>query len=335
MPRTCYLHIGTGKTGSTSIQATFSGNRERLAAAGLLYPGGASCHYRLVSLFSARPRRVRDHLKSGMTDDAIMADVHAFRDGMLAEIAESDAPAVLLSSEDFFTLRPPAFARAMEFVRGIAPEVVVVCYIRHPVGRMLSGLQQRVKVGRMTLAEFDPATFERSMTERLEEILPALEGAELRLRPFDRQQLRGGDVVRDLLQVCGMPDDVCDGLETVRKNESLSHEAMQIADVLARTHPSRNERQWNKARARKVHQRLQEIGGMRFALPPDLAARVEAVGAAEVARLRDRFGLTFSDVTAPEGGAAWGPQTVEDLAQVINSLQLENERLRARLARPK
>ena len=51
-PSDIVLHIGSGKTGTTSIQRFLAQNRARLAELGLLYPQtpGRSRHYRL-SLF--------------------------------------------------------------------------------------------------------------------------------------------------------------------------------------------------------------------------------------------------------------------------------------------
>ena len=134
------LHIGTHKTGTTALQATFAAGRAALAARGLVYPvldGPEAGHHRLVTPWIDLGHRGYDGPAGIALWQALVAR-HAAGPGTL-----------VLSSEGFSRARP----RAVDFA-GLAGLVAdfdrrtVVCYLRNQADYIQSIYLEVLKRGR-------------------------------------------------------------------------------------------------------------------------------------------------------------------------------------------
>lgn len=121
-PKTCLLHIGTHKTGTTSFQALIAENREQFRNQGLFYPVTGRIYYG------------HHNLAWELSGD------HRFAPGAgsLAQLADelecTRASSVLLSSEDFECLyrRPNALLRIWETLGAAGYTTLVVMTLRQP-----------------------------------------------------------------------------------------------------------------------------------------------------------------------------------------------------------
>lgn len=103
-----WVHIGTHKTGTTSIQAALATNRERLRSLGLYVPRAGTTH----------ARSGHHNLAWQLRDDSRFRPAHGTLDDLLAELAEVAEPCAVISSEDFeycveYPQRLAAFERAL------------------------------------------------------------------------------------------------------------------------------------------------------------------------------------------------------------------------------
>jgi hypothetical protein len=122
------LHIGTHKTGTTTIQATLAANRRPLARCGIIYPktGGPPPHHVLAT-----------HWMGGPSRWGFISPLRRWQK-IVARHAGTDAT-VLLSSELFSRRRPPSVNFA-ELAEMLAPfdERLVVCALRNQVAYLQS-----------------------------------------------------------------------------------------------------------------------------------------------------------------------------------------------------
>jgi hypothetical protein len=144
--RTLYLHIGRGKTGTSSIQRFLAANRERLLAEGCHYVragdlAGDRGHKPFAYGFIDEPP---SYLREPGGVEQALAEV-------ATEIGASSAPCVLLSSENF-TLCNPERLRA--FFEAKAPDlgVKVVFFARSQDELVESQYNQLVKTAGMRLS---------------------------------------------------------------------------------------------------------------------------------------------------------------------------------------
>ncbi len=127
------LHVGTPKSGTTSLQNILARNRERLRRHGYLYPGENAGHF-LESL-SLRGSGFRGH--------SFPAAEGAW-DRVVADVLAHDGPA-LLSHETFGGARPRVVEQAVRSFPGRTVRVVITC---RDLGRQLPAVwQEGVKNG--------------------------------------------------------------------------------------------------------------------------------------------------------------------------------------------
>ncbi len=177
------LHIGINKTGTSSLQKTFSENADALRALGICYPetgrGGGAAHHDLSRALKGMPAE-----RLGLPA--------AWREDFIAE-AES-CPTCLVSSEDFATMPDPAMAATL-FPPG---ETRVVVYLREHVSHLVSWYQQYIH---STPSSLDFSDFTKLNRKAFHSILDGwarVYGSEnLVVRLYDRAALTNSDIVSD------------------------------------------------------------------------------------------------------------------------------------------
>jgi hypothetical protein len=233
------LHIGTAKTGTSSIQAFLHRNRQRLADIGYLYPvtPGARRHRRLglfVQPAAALPDTPGWDREGFSSAEAFRK---AFRRRLFTEINRSELSHVLMSEETLYGSPDQALRRLSRFTHRIAGNLRLVVYLRRQDDHLVSRYQQLVKVGetrrlaeRMQQLDFSKAYdhFARLCTWK-DLVAPD----EFVVRRFERDSFVDGSLYQDFLDAAGI-NTRADELEPVEEplNESLDAEAVEFLRIL-------------------------------------------------------------------------------------------------------
>ena len=125
--QTCYLHVGTHKTGTTSLQAFLTANAQKLADAGVAVPHAG----RPTRNFGAQNIGHHNLAWEAMGDARYDPDNGTFADAV-AEIARLRKPTAILSAEgfEFLHARHGALERWNEALAAIDYRVKIVLYLR-------------------------------------------------------------------------------------------------------------------------------------------------------------------------------------------------------------
>ncbi|MYL24792.1 hypothetical protein GLV89_13495 [Halomonas alkaliantarctica] len=138
-----YLHIGSNKTGTTSIQDTFHLNRPALEAQGVIYPGKERRHHTFY--FAAQqdkahwPRQFQ-HANAAELEQRI-AD---FFDALTYDF-QRHASVYLLSTEYLFISDKPAIERTLQWLHRFFDDIEIVAFVRQPSTHYASAQQQVIK----------------------------------------------------------------------------------------------------------------------------------------------------------------------------------------------
>lgn len=184
--KTVFLHIGTNKTGTSSIQHHFFQNRDLLASHGICYPGlgqDAAAHHELLS-WVTHPKKHEKHLKA-----------------LRKEIAPFDT--TIISSESLCDLEKPETLK--EVFAGY--DIRIILYLRDPVRYLLSWWQQDIQMGKRypDMSQY-LVTKRRSYIELVDRWVEVFGKANVTTHVYDRQQLPKGDVLLDFKNITGTSD---------------------------------------------------------------------------------------------------------------------------------
>lgn len=127
---TIYLHIGTHKTGTTTIQKFLSKNRQNLLSKGVLYPSSPASHHDLLQN------------KGKDKPWGLNFDVWEY---LLKEMKSEKPDKAVISSENFSRLYFEDVNKLRDYISGFNPKIIV--YLRRQDDYFTSLYCQAIKTG--------------------------------------------------------------------------------------------------------------------------------------------------------------------------------------------
>lgn len=142
--RKLHLHIGSYKTGSTSIQRTLQVNKKKLLNKyNLLYPGDDECQNLLFFLSKAPPKYWQREFK-GIDINVLSKRVVKYTQAIFDEIMDSNKD-VIISTEYLFALNTEEYVKnVIKFFEKIFTEIIVYIFVREPANFYKSWQQQSI-----------------------------------------------------------------------------------------------------------------------------------------------------------------------------------------------
>lgn len=229
------LHIGSGKTGTTTLQSTLCAHAEQLMQAGILYPTPLynKVNHNYLAALVHPMRDMPREFTSGETAsyEDIQARGAAFWNDIRRQIKASNPETVVLSGEYFFGLSQAKMDLLRSLLSEVFHDVHVVAYVRHPATFYVSWMQQIVKASHEIRP---PADFTFRVRASLTRYAESFDGR-LAVRSSHRNSLLRGSIVDDFITTHLEADEVLPRAITVTDaNESMSGEAMCIMQSLRR-----------------------------------------------------------------------------------------------------
>ncbi len=195
-----YIHIGTDKTGSTSIQHFCNEQREMLLEYGIAYPPGAR-HAELGSLFASDSTKYVLNLEQNISDtetirqrdEKYLSELYIWVNG------QKRLKNMILSYEGYYYLDGAGLLEMKNFAESIAKDYKLVLYIRKPLSYSVSAMSQKIKMGidDKNLPVLDHA-------QSLKQLIEIFGKDRLILRVYQRDLLLCNDIVEDFFDAVGM-----------------------------------------------------------------------------------------------------------------------------------
>ncbi len=347
MQKTLYLHIGTEKTGSTTLQAVSGINRKTLMDHGIFYPKspGERSHTKLAAFAADGPRalglRRLIRLSGG---DAYEHFKSHFGDELRAEIQANKCPRVFLSSEHLSSrLRTvQEVSRLATIVRPLADIVKIVVYLRPQPELYLSTYSTWIKSG--STKPLEPPKMGQHPRYNYEKLLllwaDVFGKDNIIVRIYDRNTLVDRDVVKDFFSIMGYKPGSDIKIPTAL-NVRLDHDALQFLLVFNKYIPVPLEESINPDRddiSKALETKLQ---GPALAIPASILRNIAKSYEKSNARVARRFlgrknGKLFSDVEykdSPVGEALSMERAVEISAHLWRWKQRQLKEAKREMAR--
>lgn len=281
MVETAFIHIGTEKTGTTTIQDFLYRNASALEAAGhaVLSSMGGRNHTRLAAYAMGDERAANSlHLRYRIDGPEARAKFDAAVEADLAKAAAAAASArsLLASSEHLQSrLRTTDELEKLKalFARHVKTCKIIV-YLRRQDEMAVSLYSTRLKTGNTARATIFPAQRRAPMiydyAALLDRLVAVFGEANVIVRLFDRGQLKDGDLVADYADAVGLDPALTLEWPDAR-NPSLSDLGIRFLESFNQHVPDRVDGQLNKERRNLV-----PIMEEHFAGRSTLATRAEA-----------------------------------------------------------
>lgn len=324
---TIYLHIGTPKTGTTTIQVFLEANAERLRERGVIIPTSLGRrNHRRITMYS-QDDGVVDNLRKakGYTSQE---QIDKFRTGFLAAFTEEASSwgkddIIVFTSEQMTKIQSPtAFERLKALCALAGHTVKVVMYVRRQDHYFASEYSQFIKGAKTTTVESELKLAKRPVYDHRKRAnwwAAAFGKENVIVRPFETAQFHKKDLIADFMHIIGI--DSIDDLERQQtQNEALDVYTLEYLRLMNAHFPRWVGRRSNPRRAALVHA-LEEISdGPKFRLTAQDARKVLTRfedGNAEVARefLGRDDGALFAEA-APSNEGTYPQLTLEKAAEI-------------------
>jgi len=209
MSKTLYLHIGTPKTGTCSIQEFLETHAEVLRQRSIV----AHIPCPLEEKGTWRVRNLIELARKGDDPAAVNAWINRF----VRDVEQDQADTMIVSEELLWNVlgnprRKHFFTRLLSALQQVA-EVHVLVYLRRQDNFLMSAYQQRLKSGRMNgltcrqWIQRHNGIRQTDYRARLEWLLPLVGKEKVLVRAFESSQFFQGSLVADFMKQVGVEID--------------------------------------------------------------------------------------------------------------------------------
>lgn len=221
--RTCWLHVGMHKTGSTSIQENLAAIKDPQGWRYVTVVDGANMGQALYSMFATRPHEFHWFKKQGKTAEQVAKRGARLRAKLAKTLASHAGHDVIISAEALSLMDRRGIAALKRFLTPHFGTIKVTAYVRAPEGFMNSAFQQQLKHGK---ARFHFGGVRPKYRRRFQKFDQVFGRENVILRKFDPPSFPNGCIVEDFCRMLGIQGPPPGSVRRV--NESLCREACGI-----------------------------------------------------------------------------------------------------------
>ena len=259
MLKTCLIHIGTPKTGTSSLQATLYAARKELLKNNINYFNFTENHNLLVPVFESAAvnaaHLMSPDLKSGQK----------VKSALLKAIKTNKAETFVISGEAISMLTKEGVQNLKSFLEPYFDDFKIVAYVREPFGFASSAAQQLIKSGSFS-ERFVENTISRAnpgwgnvlpfYQRRIEYFLDIFGTENTIVKDFTRPKLKNQNIIDDfLLSILNYSGNL-KKIKKINKNEALDGDLVRILEQVNINLPALINEKRNTDRSSKLIQRL-------------------------------------------------------------------------------
>lgn len=319
-----YLHIGLGKTGTSSIQQELCQNTDLLAREyGIHYPcdldnsarfDGNHSRY-LSAMFPNESAPTRSVILAGLqSPQELAAHAAKIKAGFERGFAATRADRLLISAEGVGHFATPRVLKLAGWLRQFSQEIEIVACVRHPVEVLSSEIQQRLRQGFILedlYAQPPHYNFEK-LFSRMQKGFP---NSRITAYSFAEAVQDAGGLASALLQKIGIDTDL-PAFVPVHLNPSMSHEAALLLSALNRARPLVVDDKRSRLRSASDISAFLKIPGRKYQAPREVCDRLARQAADDLIWLKENYGieLALRPVASELDHNYFSPQSIEYIA---------------------
>lgn len=272
------LHIGSPKTGTSSIQRFLEINREKIRQQGFTYPGSERNHHKLWFMTDGTKKDMPRQFNL-MEESQLIRALGTYLKGFEQDIIEGNDTQII-STEYLFIQNQQYIENVINYLRKFSSEIRVILFVRNPVSYYKSVQQQMIKARSYIESPQNYRYQFRSVIEAWEQFT----GVTV------MEYVPGKNIVESFCEFAGLDLSTLHAANE-KKNVSLSLEQMLLLEKIQKhIYPAKED-------VFKPHLKTIEQIDVPFASKPELKPWVEWVifknHRNDINWLRDRFEVDF------------------------------------------
>lgn len=232
MIKKLYLHIGTPKTGTTSIQKSLCGyNDGKTLYFEHKHIKNNGNHSHVATAFASIPRKLLWGIEDSnvLSDEALFNILEDVRNDLRRTLIKSNHESLIISSEAFCLLDEEGCDNFFSFIKEINNEldIKIISYLREPKSFCKSEFQQRIKRHLSSEPFSIPDKIRLHYKTSLKKFTKHVDKASFITKEFDKEKLINGCVVQDICKIIGIKLK-----KIINLNEGINIECMKIVNLL-------------------------------------------------------------------------------------------------------
>jgi len=282
----CYLHIGTEKTATKTIQSFLHLNREKLLKYGTIFTKSAGTHNNIKLPLAAYNLTRRDELTRiyGINSPKTrQTNRQKLIRKLKNEINNLHGESVLFSSEHIqsrlITLKEIRRLKSILNELGIE-DITIIIYLRKPADLANSLYSTAVKYGSLDDSPPPPSQkyFQNICNHRrtLRKFQSVFRNSTIIPRLFIFNELKGGSILTDFCETCGLPWQT-DFIIPENQNESLSILGIEILRRINKQLPYIINVKLNKQRLKNLHYIQENYSVQKYIMPENICQQYISV----------------------------------------------------------
>ncbi len=321
-----YLHIGTEKTGSTTLQHFAHVNRKILRRRGVLYPRN-QVHSSLSGYASAVTMApVASNYYDIDGPEALARFRAGISDTLHEQIRTAPCHTIWLTSERLsaYVRRQREIEKLAELTTSLAEEVKIVLYVRDQADLFLSAYSSGVKAGRDADMKppVTPGLYYYDYEQMVARWANVFGESAMIVRVFDRRELAGGDIVTDFLGILGIVNDAAFKRKPDH-NKRLDARTVQFLRLFNRFVGQVDSSRTSPLRGAIAAVLAEMSDGPQFTVPAEVVAAIrEAYAPSNAVVARKYFGRDDGMLFAPTPfkETPFAPLTAEEAVEIAAKL---------------
>lgn len=234
--RNLILHIGTRKTGTTSIQRSLAYSKEYLEKKNINYLG-PNIGYRLYPLFINEPRKCYYfQIKNIDTKSKEIEELNRYKDKVVNKLNSIKDGIVIISEEDLLLISQNKISDLKDFLEKYFTTITIIVYLREPYSYFKGHLLQNVKAGTKSFEQIEPDQY-HSFSQMIKSYLDCFINAKFIFRPFDKKSFINGDLIDDFIISSGLEDINIKKLYKIKANETLGKNSLLLLSETNKRYP--------------------------------------------------------------------------------------------------
>ncbi|MFD0697769.1 FkbM family methyltransferase [Paenibacillus sp. GCM10027628] len=327
--KTVYLHVGSQKTATSSIQSTLSNNIHILRKYGYFYPenwpDGHS--WILASMFWDNPVEFGGNIVANRTKEDCIKYNEQNKQLLINELLTTSTNNIIFSGEDISLLSYEGVEKLKVFLHEVLPEAnikIVICF-RELISYMTSSIQESIKSGLfLEEAKENILKYETNYYQnRIEKFIDIFGKENIIAYKFEDAVAYEDGPVAFFLKQIGISNFVIDKLQIIKTNEGVSRQTVDIINFINTVIPLVHDNKLSNGRIQLDTINLYKIAGERFYLDTDTQKQFLQNNKDDILWLKHKLLIDYTDAVHTQfkkTAILFDDQYAADIKEVLPTL---------------